>query len=280
MFRYTYNTLAYGREPLAEGIARLARYGYDGVELVGEPAEQDVGQIRAALHRHGLVASSIISIFTPERDIVSTDSGVRRRAVDYVHGNVDHAAALGAEVVTFTPTACMKIVPGAERAREWQWAVEAAREVGDYAGECGVRIAVEPWNRYETYLINRMDQAVAFVDEVARPSVGVMADTFHMAIEEPDIAAAIHRAGARLTHVHLADSNRAAPGYGHTDFRPILAAITDVGYDGWISYELLPAAGDVWGVLSGAGAPEFGDPYTEAAITHTKKIVSGLRTVR
>ena len=74
MFRYTYNTLAYGREPLAEGIARLARYGYDGVELVGEPAEQDVGQIRTALDQHGLVASSIISIFTPERDIFAVVS--------------------------------------------------------------------------------------------------------------------------------------------------------------------------------------------------------------
>ena len=92
----------------------------------------------------------------------------------------------------------------------------------------------------------------------------------------PDIAAAIRLAGSRLTHVHLADSNRAAPGYGNTDLGPILAAIVDVGYDGWISYELLPAAGDVWGVLSGAGAPEFGDPYTEAAITHTKNVVSGL----
>lgn len=280
MFRYTYNTLVYGREPLPEGIARLARFGYDGVELVGEPAEQDVGEIRAALHRHGLLASSIISIFTPERDIVSTDPAVRRHAVDYVRGNVDHAAALGAEVVTFTPTACMKIVPGTEPAREWQWAVEAAREIGGYAGERGVQIAVEPWNRYETYLINRMDQAVAFVDEVDRPGVGVMADTFHMAIEEADIAAAVRHAGSRLTHVHLADSNRAAPGYGHTDFGPILSAITDIGYEGWISYELLPAAGDVWEVLAGAGAPEFGDLYTGAAITHTKETVSGLGTDR
>lgn len=139
-----------------------------------------------------------------------------------------------------------------------------------------MRIAVEPWNRYETYLINRMDQAIAFVDEVARPAVGVMADTFHMAIEETDIAAAIRRAGARLTHVHLADSNRAAPGYGHLDFAPVLAAIADIGYEGWISYELLPAAGDVWGVLSGAGAPEFGDLYTGAAIAHTRAVLAGL----
>ena len=116
----------------------------------------------------------------------------------------------------------------------------------------------------------------AFVDEVGLPAIGCMADTFHMALEERDIAAAIRLAGPRLAHVHLADSNRAAPGYGHTDFRPIVQAIADVGYDGWISYELLPAAGDVWGVLSGAGAPEFLDPYTEAAISHTKKLESEL----
>jgi sugar phosphate isomerase/epimerase len=279
MFRYTYNTLVYGKEPLSAGIERIARFGYQGVELVGEPAEHDAAEVRRELERHGVRASSIISIFTPERDIVSSDPGVRRNALGYVMGNVDYAAALGADVVTFTPTACMKITPEADRAQEWEWAVAAARDAAAYAGEHGVRIAVEPWNRYETYLINRMDQAVAFVDEVGHPAIGCMADTFHMALEETDIAAAIRSAGPRLVHVHLADSNRAAPGHGHTDFRPIVQAIADVGYDGWISYELLPAAGDVWGVLSGAGAPEFLDPYTEAAIAHTKKLESELGLV-
>jgi len=272
MFRYTYNTLVYGKEPLADGIARIAKFGYDGVELVGEPAQYDAAQVRRELDKHGVRASSIISIFTPERDVVSTDSTIRRNALDYLRGNVDYATALGADVVTFTPTACMKITPETDREREWAWAVEAAREIAAYADGHGVRIAVEPWNRYETYLINRMDQAIAFVDEAGHPALGCMADTFHMALEERDIPAAIRRCGQRLAHVHLADSNRAAPGYGHTDFRPIVQAIADTGYDGWISYELLPAAGDVWGVLSGAGAPEFLDPYTEAAIAHTKKL--------
>src|SRR3546814_4100748 len=99
-----------------------------------------------------------------------------------------------------------------------------------------------------------------------------MADTFHMSLEERDIAESIRLAGSRLSHVHLADSNRAAPGFGHLDFEPIIQAIGDSNYEGWISYELLPAAGDVWGVLTGSGAPEFKGPYTEAAIRHTKAI--------
>src|SRR4051794_33122416 len=104
MFRYTYNTLVYGTEPLAVGIERIARFGYQGVELVGEPAQYDVAEVRRELSRHGVRASSIVSIFTPDRDIVSSDPAVRRNAVDYVRGNIDYAAALGADVVTFTPT--------------------------------------------------------------------------------------------------------------------------------------------------------------------------------
>jgi sugar phosphate isomerase/epimerase len=272
MFRYTYNTLVYGHEPIELGIARVARFGYEGVELVGEPGLADVRGIRRALSENNVVASSIVSIFTPERDIVSSNPEIRRNAIDYVLGNVEYAAALGADIVTFTPTACMKITPEVEVERELAWAVEAGREVARRAADNGVPIAVEPWNRYETYLINRVGQSAAFVDEVDLPGIGVMADTFHMSLEEVDIAAEILKLGSRLVHVHLADSNRAAPGFGHTDFTPIVQAIADVGYAGWVSYELLPAAGDVWGVLSGAGAPEFLDPYTEAAITHTKNI--------
>lgn len=279
MFRYTYNTLVYGHEPISSGIARVARFGYDGVELVGEPAENDVPGVKRALTENDVVASSIISIFTPERDIVSSNPEIRRNAVDYLFQNIAFADDVGADVVTFTPTACMKISPEVDLDQEWAWAVEAATAVAGRAADVGVTIAVEPWNRYETYLINRVSQAASFVDEVGLPNIGVMADTFHMALEERDIAEEIRKLGSRLVHVHLADSNRAAPGFGHTDFTPIVQTISDIGYTGWVSYELLPAAGDVWGVLSGAGAPEFLDPYTEAAITHTKKIEKELGLV-
>lgn len=276
MFRFTYNTLVYGHEPIEQGIERIARYGYDGVEFIGEPQNFDVPKIQAALQQHGVQASSIVSIYTPERDVVSSDPHIREAAAAYIRGNIDFAHAIGAELVTFTPTACMKISPEVDLETEWGWAVATARASAQYAAQFGIRMAVEPWNRYETYLINTAEQANRFVDEVAEPNIGVMVDTFHMSIEEANIAQAIESIGPRLAHVHLADSNRAAPGQGHLDFDPIMKAIVDTGYQGWISYELLPAAGDVWGVLSGGDAPEFLDPYTESSIAHTKEILARL----
>jgi sugar phosphate isomerase/epimerase len=270
--RYAYNTLVYGDEPIEKGIGRLARFGYDGVEIVGEPATTDAGAVRDRLDRHGIAASSICAIYTPERDLVAADAAIRHAAVDYVRACVDFARRLGAEVVSVTPTACMKIRPEAAIEQELGWAEEGIRAAGEYAGEHGVRLAVEPWNRYETYLVNRVAQSLELVERVGLPSVGCMADTFHMAIEEQDPPAAIRLAGERLYHVHFADSNRAAPGRGHTDFRPLVAALRDIGYAGYVSFELLPAAGDPFLALKGGKAQEFFDQYTEEAISFVRGI--------
>ena len=272
MLKYAYNMLVYGKEPIEIGIARVARNGYDFTEVVGEPEQVSAERIRKALDENGILASSIVSIFTPERDLVSSNANVRANTVKYIKGNVDHAVALGAKIVTLTPTACMKIKAEVDIKQEWAWAVEGAGEAAAYAHDHGVRIAVEPWNRYETYLINRLQQSIDFCDEVDHPGIGVMADTFHMSIEDSDLPGAIRNAGKRLAHVHFADSNRAAPGRGHLDFVPIVEAIRDVNYQGVCSFELLPAAGDVWGVLSGGDAPEFLDQYTEESIAYMKNI--------
>lgn len=272
MLKYAYNMLVYGTEELDLGVARIKRFGYDFVEIVGEPEQHPASMVVELLRKHDIGASSIVSIYTPERDLVSSNPDIRSNAIVYIKGNVDYAAAIGAKAVSLTPTACMKIQPEVEIEREWEWAVEGASEVAAYANDHGVRIVVEPWNRYETYLVNRVEQSISLVDQVGSPGIGVMVDTFHMGIEEADIAASIRSAGSRLAHVHLADSNRAAPGQGHIDFVPIVEALRDVDYQGVCSFELLPAAGDVWGVLSGGKAPEFLDPYTESAITYMKGI--------
>jgi sugar phosphate isomerase/epimerase len=268
--RFAYNTLVYGDEPIEQGIARLARYGYDGVELVGDPARLDAGAIVEQLAAHDIRASSICGLYGPETDLVSSDAAIRRAAVDYVRSCVDFAATVGAEVISLTPTACMKIRPETDLATEWAWAVEGVRAAGEYAGEHGVRLAVEPWNRYENYLVNRVEQSAALVDAVGLPSVGCMVDTFHMAIEEVSSVDAIRLAGDRLYHVHFADSNRAAPGRGHTDFAPIVAVLEELGYDGYVSFELLPAAGDPFLALGEDGAAEFFDQYTEESIRFVK----------
>jgi sugar phosphate isomerase/epimerase len=276
--RFAYNTLVYGSEPAADSIARLARFGYDGVEFVGEPGKFDVGEVKELLAEHDIAASSICAIFTPARDLVSRDAAVRHDAVEYIKWCVDLAADLGAEAISTQVAACMKIHPEDDRSTELDRAVVGLQQAGEAAGEKGIRLALEPWNRYETYLINRLEQSLEVVERVNLDSVGCMADLFHMAIEEVDIAAALRLPGEKLYHVHFADSDRAAPGHGHTDFRPSVEALLDMNYAGYVSFELLPASGDPF--LKIGQAREFFDEYTEQAITYTKRIVGEVKQAR
>jgi len=116
--------------------------------------------------------------------------------------------------------------------------------VAAYAAERGVELVVEPINRYETNFLNTVAEALAFLDEVAAPNVGLLFDTFHANIEEPSLAASLRAASPRLRHVHVADSNRWAPGSGHLDFAAIIATLRALGYDGWLSAEILPLPGN------------------------------------
>lgn len=269
---YSYNTLVYAGEDIETSIKRLADFGYDGVEFVGEPDVLDPNRITELLKKYNIEASSICAIYTPERDLVSSDENIRKNAINYIKSCVDFAYKIGAKGVSVTPTACMKIRPEAEIAREWSWAVEGIRIAGKYAQDYGIRLAVEPWNRYENYLVNRLEQSLAMVNEVDLPNVGCMGDTYHMNIEEVDIADAFRLVRDKLFYVHVADSNRAAPGRGHIDFKPIVQALKEIGYEGYISMELLPAAADPFMVLNGSRCEEFYDQYTEESINFLKKL--------
>ncbi|HZB51853.1 MAG TPA: sugar phosphate isomerase/epimerase family protein, partial [Mycobacteriales bacterium] len=119
--------------------------------------------------------------------------------------------------------------------------LEALAELGEHAAREGVWLALEPINRYEDFMVNRIDQAVSLGEEVEREtgvgSVRVCADLFHMNIEEDDLAKAITGAGDRIAHVHVDDSNRLQPGTGHLDFPAVFAALREIGYDGWLALE-------------------------------------------
>jgi sugar phosphate isomerase/epimerase len=103
-----------------------------------------------------------------------------------------------------------------------------------------VKIFLEPLNRYETDYLNTIEQTLDTIEAIGASNLYLLADTFHMNIEEVDMAAALRRAGARLGHVHLVDSNRQAPGYGHLDIRSILQALSGIHYQGYLSFEVLP----------------------------------------
>lgn len=210
-------------------------------------------------------------MYTAERDLCHPDARERKKAVDYVRAVADLAAAAGAATIIVAPSAVMKTAPLASRADERKWAIESIREGGEYAASVGVDISLEPWNRYETYFLNRLEQAIDLWHETGLENGGVMGDTFHMNIEEASIPDALRAATGLLNHVHLADSNRAVAGRGHTDFRPILQALRDIDYDGYLSFEVMAPSGDPMGIPEGAG-PESFDADTKQAIEHLKAI--------
>ncbi|NHN34951.1 sugar phosphate isomerase/epimerase [Paenibacillus sp. S3N08] len=271
--KYAYNTLVYAGEDIEQGIKRIAGFGYDAAEFVGDPDNVDPRHIRNLLEKYNLGASSICAIYTPQRDLVSSNDKIRKNAVAYIKQCVDFAASIGAKGISVTPTANMKIHAEADLETELNWAVEGIREAGLYAGEHGVSLALEAWNRYETYLINRLEQSLALVNQINLPNVGCMGDTYHMNIEETDIAEAFRNVGDKLAYVHFADSNRAAPGRGHIDFRPIAQALKDINYKGFISMELLPPFADPF---SGVRCEEFYDPYTKESIDYLKQLFGSL----
>jgi len=271
--KYSYDALVYYGENIARSFERVARFGYDAIELVGEPANHDAVEVKALCAQHKLKVSSLCSIFFgAERDLVAAEPENRAKAKAYVRDLVDFAAAIDCPMVIIRPAPFGKTSPTSDEASEWAWAVEGIRECAVYGESKNIRFCIEAWNRYETYFGNTLDQVLKLRNAVDRPNVGVMGDSFHMAIEEKDIAAAYRRAGEHLFHVHFADSNRAAPGAGHTDFEPILRALTDIGYSGYISFELLPAAAGVFGTLQRGGGKEFFGDYTKMSIETCKAI--------
>ena len=120
--------------------------------------------------------------------------------------------------------------------REGMELTKARLALAGEPGAAGVPVFLEPLNRYEQHLVNRLEQGTAFAEEVGA-GVSIMADFFHMNIEEADIAESIRAAGRHLVYVHVADSNRLQPGSGHLDFRPGFRALKEIGYDGWLGIE-------------------------------------------
>lgn len=277
MLKYSYSVLVYHGEDIARSFERLARFGYDGIELIGEPAQYDAARVRRLSAETGVAVSSICSLFAGEqRDLVHPDPANRRRAVQYVREVADLAAAVGAPVMIVAPSPVFKTARLADPEAEWAWAVEGIRAGADHAASVGVKLCIECWNRYETYFLNSIGQGLALMRAVAHPAVGVMCDTFHMNIEDPSMVAAIHAAGPDLLHVHFADNNRAAPGTGHTDFRPVVKALREIDYRGYVAFELLPPSADPFGVLKAGGGGQFLDPYTKQAIETIRGLEAGL----
>lgn len=272
MFKYSYSALVYFGEEPQIGIKRVAEAGYDGIELIGEPDYYDVKQVNKLCADYGLKVSSICSIYDNTRDLVHPDARVRANALEYMKKLSDFTASVQCNMMIAQPTAVGKPEALAEDATEHAWAIEGFRAASEYAAKNNVTLCLEPINRYESYMLNSIKQGLAWVKEVGMPNFALMGDTFHMNIEDPNIADAIRMAGEKLVHLHVAETTRQAPGYGHMDYKAILQALKDIQYDGYITFELLPATQDPHKCIVTGGGQEFFDQYTKEAIAYLKTL--------
>jgi D-psicose/D-tagatose/L-ribulose 3-epimerase len=242
-------------KPLDISIARLARYGYDAIQIGGEPGKHDLREVRALLAQRRIACCSSVTLMKQGRDLISPDPAVRRRTVEYINACATMVHELGGGFVCVVPGTVGKIVPQADAESEWRWAVEGLSRCAEWAERHGVKLGIGPINRFETYFLNRCDQALALADAVGSPHVGVILDAFHLNIEEADLLGAIREAGDRLLDFHVADNNRRPPGEGSLDWGAILGAPRGIGYTGYLSSEfVLPMDRTPHGAVSN-GAP-------------------------
>jgi 5-keto-L-gluconate epimerase len=223
-------------------LAKAADYGYDGVELALKTADQvDASVIQRKLAAHGLACPCISTgqVFAGlGLYLTASDKAKRAEALKVFKGLIDLAGRLGAMVNMGRARGFVEQGEKPEAAASRF--VDAARELADYAVERKVTLVLEPVNRYEINFVNSVTEAATLLDSVARPNLRIMPDLFHMNIEDRTISGELERFASRVAYIHVADSNRLAPGQGHTDFAAFFAALRRIHYDGWITVEILP----------------------------------------
>jgi len=216
----------------------IKAWGYDGVEFpMFSPDCSPWETLDEKLRDLGL-GCTVVTVVPEDANPISDDAAVRRAGVDHLKACLDACAVVGAETLVgpmYSP--CGELVGRGPTAEENQWAKEALGAAAEYADTLGINLAVEPLNRFETYFLNSIAQAVQLVDEIGHPRLGLLYDTFHANIEEKDPVAAIGLAGPRIAHFHVSENDRSTPGEGHVPWPETFAALRQTGYDGWLTVE-------------------------------------------
>ena len=236
-----FSALAF-KEDLETNIKKIATLDYDGVELaVRDPASLDVEKIFKFVKDYQLEVPAIgtgqawgeegLSLSDPNEKI-------RRMAVERIKEQIIFASHFSAQVIIGLIRGIVK--EGKTRHETEDYTVTSLRECAAFAINYNTILTLEPINRYESNFINTLEEGVDFVKKVSMPNVKLLADTFHMNIEEVSIYKSMIKSKEYISHVHFADSNRWAPGFGHLDFEKIVKTLIEISYQGYVSAEILP----------------------------------------
>lgn len=222
---------------LAEHVATL---GFNMLEIcIEDPARVTAARVRQAAAVAG-IAISVCGAFGPDRDVSHEDPQQRRLGLEYLRCCIDIAAEVGSPHVAgpmYSATGKTRLLSGQEREQQRLWAVETLQKAGEYAAAQGIGLAIEPLNRFETDLINTVEQGLDLCQRINLDNVGLLLDTFHMQIEEKSTADALRAAGPRVRHFHACENDRGTPGSGQVAWESVFAALGDIDYQGPIVIE-------------------------------------------
>jgi sugar phosphate isomerase/epimerase len=236
-----FSALAF-KENFKESIKKVADLGFDGAELaVRNPKDLKVENVIKIIKENHLEVPAIGTGQAYGEEGLSfsnPDKKTRKMAVERIKDQIVFASHFNAIVIIGLIRG--KIEESVDRTEAEEWTINCLKECTKFAKEYNIRLTLEPVNRYESNFINTLDEGIKFIKRVGAPNLGILADTFHMNIEEVSIYDSIVQAKDYITHVHFADSNRWAPGCGHLDFAQIVQTLKKINYQGYVSAEILP----------------------------------------
>lgn len=225
-------------------LRHVSALGFDAVELpLEKPGDLSANIIAPLLSATGL-RPHVVGAMAPGRDLVATTPEVIRSTQDYLRACIDLACDLGADAVCgpfYASTGRVWRIDPSAREALYTELRENLAPVVEYGAERGVRLGIEPLNRYETSLINTVAQARAALEPLFGDGLGLALDTYHLNIEERSSAGAILAAASDLVHVQVCGNDRGAPGHDQTDWSSILAALAEVDYQGSLCIESFTA---------------------------------------
>jgi len=227
---------------LEESMQQASELGFDGVELFTESANSiDSGFLQKNLEKYSLKlaavgtgAGKVIQGLT----LTDPDPEIRKVAISFISEMVSFGAKFGAPAIIGSMQG--NVPSGGDREKTLNFLREGLELLGKKAGEEGVFLIYEPLNRYETNLFNTLEAGAKFLDSLETRNVRLLADLFHMNIEEVNLGESLRTVGKQVGHVHLADSHRGPMGSGHTDFESIAKVLKEINYSGFVSAEAFP----------------------------------------
>lgn len=236
-----FSALAF-KENLKDSIKKVADLGFDGAELaIRNPKDLKVDDVINIIKENNLEVPAIGTGQAYGEEGLSfsnPNEAIRKMAVKRINNQIIFASHFDAQVIIGLIRG--KIEEGVNRAEAEEWTIDCLRKCTEFAREYNIWLTLEPVNRYESNFINTLNEGIEFIKRVGASNLGLLADTFHMNIEEVSIYDGIIQAKDYITHVHFADSNRWAPGCGHLDFTKIVHTLKKIGYQGYVSAEILP----------------------------------------